>query len=81
MKDDINNLLPLIEQQAAIDERSIDDFVTSDNFVNNCPNIVRMDIEEQSAGMYLVRAYDEAGNVGSGVLQVFEYGINLLIFD
>ena len=81
MKDDINNLLPLIEQQAAIDERSIDDFVTSDNFVNNCPNIVRMDIEEQSSGMYLVKAYDEAGNEGSGVLQVFEYGINLLIFD
>ena len=47
----------------------------------NCSTIYEAYVEEQDGGMFYVECKDEEGNLYSGVIQITEDGLNLLMFN
>ena len=57
------------------------DYINSDQLVMNCSTIYEAYVEEQDGGMFYVECKDEEGNLYSGVIQITEDGLNLLMFN
>lgn len=83
MKSEIDSYLSAVYNEALTTEEELvaSDYINSDQLVNNCSTIYEAFVEEKEGGMFYVECKDEQGNMYSGVIQITEEGLKLLMFN
>ena len=83
MKSEIDSYLLAVYNEAMTTEEELvaADYINSDQLVLNCSTIYEAYVEEKEGGMFVVECKDEEGNLYSGVIQITEDGLNLLMFN
>ena len=83
MKSEIESYLAAVYNEALTTEEELiaSDYINSDQLVNNCSTIYEAFVEEKEGGMFYVECKDEQGNMYSGVIQITEEGLKLLMFN
>ena len=57
------------------------DYINSEQLVYNCSTIYEAFVEEKEGGMFYVECKDEQGTMYSGVIQITEEGLKLMMFN
>ena len=83
MKSEIDSYLSAVYNEALTTEEELvaSDYINSDQLVNNCSTIYEAFVEEKEGGMFYVECKDEQGIMYSGVIQITEEGLKLLMFN
>ena len=83
MKSEIDSYLSAVYNEALTTEEELvaSDYINSDQLVNNCSTIYEAFVEEKECGMFYVECKDEQGTMYSGVIQITEEGLKLLMFN
>lgn len=83
MKSEIDSYLSAVYNEALTTEEELvaSDYINSDQLVNNCSTIYEAFVEEKEGGMFYVECKDEQGTMYSGVIQITEEGLKLLMFN
>lgn len=83
MKSEIDSYLSAVYNEALTIEEELvaSDYINSEQLVNNCSTIYEAFVEEKEGGMFYVECKDEQGNMYSGVIQITEEGLKLLMFN
>ena len=83
MKSEIDSYLAAVYNEALTTEEELiaSDYINSEQLVNNCSTIYEAFVEEKEGGMFYVECKDEQGNMYSGVIQITEEGLKLLMFN
>ena len=83
MKSEIDSYLSAVYNEALTTEEELvaSDYINSDQLVNNCSTIYEAFVEEKEGGMFYVECKDGQGTMYSGVIQITEEGLKLLMFN
>ena len=83
MKSEIDSYLSAVYNEALTTEEELvaSDYINSDQLVNNCSTIYEAFVDEKEGGMFYVECKDEQGTMYSGVIQITEEGLKLLMFN
>lgn len=83
MRTEIETYLAAVYNEAVTTGEEIyaADYINDEQLILNCSTIAEAYIEEQEGGNFYIECRDVDGNMFSGVIQITETGLNLLMFN
>lgn len=83
MRTEIETYLAAVYNEAVTTGEEIyaADYINDEQLILNCSTIAEAYVEEQEGGNFYIECRDVDGNMFSGVIQITETGLNLLMFN